>query len=35
MINKILNENKKILANVFFQTLTNQTYLNACAALHT
>jgi hypothetical protein len=35
MINKILTENNKILANVFFQTLTNQAYLNSRTALHT
>jgi hypothetical protein len=35
MINKILTKNNKILANVFFQTLTNQAHLNSCTALHT
>jgi hypothetical protein len=36
MIDEILAENNKILANVFFQTLTNQAHLNSCtAALHT
>jgi hypothetical protein len=33
MINKILIENIKILANEFFQTLTNQAHLNSCTVL--
>jgi hypothetical protein len=35
MINKILTKNNKILANVFFQTLTNQAHFYACTALNT
>jgi hypothetical protein len=35
MISKILTENNKILANVFFQTLTKEVHLDSCTALHT
>jgi hypothetical protein len=33
MLNKILTENKKIVANVFFQTLTNQACLDKLSPL--
>jgi hypothetical protein len=35
MMDKTLAENNKILANVFFHTITNQAHLNTCIALHT